>query len=241
MDRIAFFVEGQTEQIFLNRLIREILGTQHTNIIQKQGRGGVNMPKQQITRSLSLSRRPHYEVLIFDCGSDNRVKSEIMENIRNLRDSGYSMIVGLRDLYPIPIDDLDKLERGLKYLPKHLKKEEEFFDIVIAIHEIEAWFLSEVNHLRKVDKRLTGPFIKKYLGFDPYSDDCQNRVHPAKDLGDIYRLVGKSYTKRYWQVQKLVNYLDYNYIRHQMRYDVKPLGKLITTIENFKGNNKGRY
>lgn len=240
MKRIAFFVEGQTEQIFLNRLVKEMLGTQNTNIIQKQSRGGVNSPKEQITRSLSISRRPQYEILIFDCGSDNRVKSEIMENIRNLRANGYSLIVGMRDLYPIPIDDMDKLEKGLKYLPRNLRHEEDFFDIIIAIHEIEAWFLAEVNHFRKVDKRLTGPFIRKYLGFDPYSEDCQSRVHPAKDLNDIYKLVGKSYTKRYWQVQKLVNQLDYNHIRRQMRYDMRPLNKLITVIENFKEYNNVR-
>lgn len=234
MNRIAFFVEGQTEQIFLNRLVKEILGTQYTNIIQKQIRGGVSMPKEQITRSLSISKKPRNEVLIFDCGADNRVKSEIMENIRNLRNTGYSLIVGLRDLYPMPIEELDKLEKGLKYLPRHLRNEEDYYDIIIAIHEIEAWFMAETNHLQKVDRRLTGPFIRKHLGFDPYSEDCQSREHPAKDLSDIYRLVGKSYTKRHWQVQKLVNRLDYNYIRNQIRYDVKPLGRLIGVIEDFK-------
>lgn len=238
MKRIAFFVEGQTEQIFVNRLIKEILGTESVNIIQKQFTGGTNAPKQEIVRSMSLSRRPRYEILISNCGSDNRVKSEVMENIVNLRERGYEKIIGLRDLYPLPIEDLEKLEKGLRFLPGKLKDQAAYFDIIIAIHEVETWFLAESNHLRKVDKRLTGHFIKERLGFNPYSDNPELREHPAKDLNDIYQLVGKSYTKRYWQVSKLVNRLDYNNIRHNIRYEIKPLNELITAIETFKGKHK---
>lgn len=235
MKRIAFFVEGQTEQIFVNRLVKEILGTTQINIMQKQFRGGVNIPKQEIVRNSSFSRNPKYEVLIFDCGSDNRVKSEIIENIANLRSRGYSLIVGLRDLYPIPIDDLERLEKGLRFLPNKLREEAPYFDIIIAIHEIEAWFLAETSHLKKIDKRLTGHYIKEHLGFDPYAIDAQSRVHPAKDLDNIYRLVGKSYTKRYGQTLRVVNKLDFRYIRNQLRYDIEPLGKLLKIIDSFKG------
>ncbi len=234
MRRIAFFVEGQTEQVFVNRLIKEILGSKHTNIFQKQFRGGVNVPKQEIVKDLSFSRNPKYEVLIFDCGSDNRVKSEIMDNIDNLRKSGYEMIVGLRDLYPMPIDDLEKLEKGLRFLPQQLREDGHFFDIIIAVHEIEAWFLAETNHFKKVDKRLTGKFIKGRLGFDPYTVNAEHRYHPARDLSNIYRLVGKSYTKRYGQTLRIVNRLDFNNIRNNLRYDIKPLNKLISVMEKFR-------
>lgn len=238
MKRIAFFVEGQTEQIFVNRLIKEILGTNQINIIQKQFRGGVNIPKQEIMRNSAFSRDPQYEVLIFDCGSDNRVKSEIIDNIESLRKKGYEMIIGLRDLYPLPIADLEKLEKGLRFLPKHLKCDEQYFDIIIAIHEIEAWFMAETNHFRKIDKRLTGRFIKERLGFDPYITDPQTRVHPAKDLNNIYRLVGKSYTKRFNATIRVVNKLDFNNIRSYLRYDIRSLDRLLSVIEAFKGSKK---
>ena len=235
MKRIAFFVEGQTEQIFVNRLIKEILGTQQINIIQKQFRGGVNIPKVEIVRNSSFSRNPKYEVLIFDCGSDNRVKSEILDNIETLRKNGYEMIIGLRDLYPLPIDDLEKLEKGLRFLPNKLKNDAQYFDVIIAVNEIEAWFLAETNHFRKIDKRLTGRFIKDKLGFDPYASDPQAREHPAKDLDNIYRLVGKSYTKKYNATTRVVNKLDFNNIRFNLRYDINPLDRLLKAIENFKG------
>ncbi|WP_029901825.1 DUF4276 family protein [Prevotella sp. 10(H)] len=234
MKRIAFFVEGQTEQIFVNRLIREILGTQYVNIIQKQFRGGVNIPKVEIVRNSAFSKNPKYEVLIFDCGSDNRVKSEILDNIETLRKNDYEMIIGLRDLYPIPLDDLEKLEKGLRFLPNHLKDSTKYFDIIIAVHEIEAWFLAETNHLKKIDKRLKGRFIKERLGFDPYAIDAQSRVHPAKDLDNIYRLVGKSYTKKYNATIRVVNKLDFNHIRFDLRYDISSLDRLLRVIEDFK-------
>lgn len=240
MKRIAFFVEGQTEQIFINRLVKEILGRQNINIIQKQFRGGTNIPKQEIVRNLSFSRNPTYEVMIFDCGSDNRVKSEILDNIRNLREKGYEMIVGVRDLYPIPIDDLEKLEKGLCFLPYKLKNEAAHFDVIVAVHEIEAWFLGETYHLKKIDKKLTGRFIKDRLGFNPYAIDPESRVHPAKDLDDIYRLVGKSYTKKYNTTTRVVNKLDFNNIRHNLRYEVNSLNKLISIIEAFRGKKKTR-
>ena len=234
MKRIAFFVEGQTEQIFVNRLIKEILGTQQINIIQKQFRGGTNIPKQEIVRNSSFSRKPKYEVLIFDCGADNRVKSEILENISNLREKGYEMIIGVRDLYPIPADDLEKLEKGLMYLPNKHKKDAPFYDMIIAVHEIEAWFLAENHHFQRIDKRLTSKFIKDRLGFDPYTIDPESRVHPAKDLDNIYKLVGKSYTKRYNATLRVVNKLDFNNIRNQIRHDINSLNKLIKSIEKFK-------
>lgn len=237
MRRIAFFVEGQTEQIFVNRLVLEILGRNYVNIILKQFRGGANIPKQEIVRSLSLSRRPQYEILIFDCGSDNRVKSEILDHLINLRANGYSMIIGLRDLYPLPLEELDKLEKGLKFLPNKLRKQSAYFDIIISVHEIEAWFLAEANHLLKIDKRLNGQFIKERLGFNPYTCDPEARVHPAKDMNDIYQLVGKSYTKRYEQTLRIVHKLDFKRILNHLRYDIKPLGRLIQHIEDFKNKD----
>lgn len=236
MKRIAFFVEGQTEQIFINSLAREMLGNQHLNIIQKQFRGGTNVPKQEIVISRCLSKRPFYEILIFDCGSDNRVKSEILDNIISLRSNGYSMIIGLRDLYPIPIDELDRLQKGLKFLPNRYKKEAPYFDIVIAIHEIETWFLAETTHFQRIDKRLTGQFINEKLGFNPYIIDPESRVHPAKDLNDIYQLVGKSYTKRFGQTQRIMNKLSFYNIIRNLRYELKPLNKIITIFSRLKEN-----
>lgn len=236
MKKIAFFVEGQTEQIFVNRLVREIIGYGNVTVILKKISGGTNAPKHEFVRSLKIARSSEAMVLIYDCGADNRVKSEIIDNIRNLRENGYSYIVGLRDLYPLAMDELPRLQKGLTYLPHNLREYRNVFDIIVAVREVETWFLAETSHFLKIDKKLTGRYIEKHLGFNPSLINPETREHPAQDIGRIYKLAGKSYTKKYWQVEKLVNKLDFTRLRHEVRYQVPSLDALIGIVEKFKKN-----
>lgn len=234
MRRMAFFVEGQTEQIFVNRLIRYLLGPKQTNIIQKRVRGGTNSPKEEITRHLSLSREPIYEVLIIDCGADNRVKSEMLENIENLSENNYQYLIGLRDLYPLPIEEYTLLHKGLQFLPQRLKKIPVRFEIVVAVREIETWFLAESTHFQKIDKKLTGEYIQKKLGFNPALIDPIVRKHPADDMNRIYQLAGQSYAKKYNQTAKIIHSLDIKQIMGPLRKRITGLNDLITVIEDFR-------
>lgn len=234
MKKIAFFVEGQTEQVFINRLVKEVIGYNNLTVLLKKISGGTNAPKREFVRNYSIPLKSEYTALIYDCGSDNRVKSEILDNINSLREAGYTCIIGLRDLYPLSIEELPRLEKGLKYLPYPLKKKDYPFDIVVAVREVETWFLAESSHFLKVDKRLTGRFIERYLGFNPDTVNPISREHPSEDINRIYKLAGKSYTKKYWQVEKLVNRLDFNKIKKDIRFRIASLNELITTIEKFK-------
>lgn len=234
MIRMAFFVEGQTEQIFVNRLIRYILGPKQTNIIQRRLRGGTNSPKQMLTRHKSLARKPIYEVLIVDCGADNRVKSEILENLENLNENNYHYLIGLRDLYPLPLEEFDRLNKGLQFLPPRLRNLPVRFEIVVAVREIETWFLAESTHFKKVDKKLTGEFIQRKLGFNPEIIDPITRRHPAEDLDNIYRLVGQSYTKKYNQTQRMVHSLDIKQLTGPLTEHFDRLKLLIDIIEDFR-------
>lgn len=234
MKKIAFFVEGQTEQVFINRLVKEIIGYGNLTVLLKKVSGGVNAPKREFVRNHSISLKSEYTALIYDCGSDNRVKSEILENINSLREAGYTCIIGLRDLYPLSIEELPRLEKGLRFLPSPLKRKDYPFNIIVAVREVETWFLAESSHFLKVDRRLTGRFIERYLGFNPDTIDPISREHPSEDINRIYKLTGKSYTKKYWQVEKLVSRLDFNKIRNDVRYKTPSLNALIYIIEKFK-------
>lgn len=234
MKKIAFFVEGQTEQVFINRLIKEIIGYKNLTVLLKKISGGTNAPKREFVRNYSIPLKSEFTALIYDCGSDNRVKSEILDNINSLREAGYTNIIGLRDLYPLSIEELPRLEKGLQYLPYPLKKKDYPFDIIVAVREVETWFLAESSHFLKVDKKLTGRFIEKHLGFNPDMVNPISREHPSEDINRIYKLIGRSYTKKYWQVEKLVNRLDFNKIRKDIRFKIPALNELVTTIEKFK-------
>lgn len=241
MRRMAFFVEGQTEQVFVNRLIRYILGPKQTNIVQKKIKGGTNSPKVSMTRHRSISRTPEYEVLIVDCGADNRVKSEMLENLENLNENNYQYLIGLRDLYPLPLEEFDRLNKGLQFLPPRLRKLPATFEIIIAVREIESWFLAESTHFQKIDKRLTCDFIQKKLGFNPELIDPTVRVHPASDINNIYRLVGQSYAKKYNQTSRMIHSLDIKQIVGPLRTKIKGLDDLITVIEEFRGEEEQEY
>jgi hypothetical protein len=239
MKKIAFFVEGQTEQIFVDRLVREILGKNNVSIILKRSQGGANVPKQELVRRVEFVHNPSWQALIYDCGSDNRVKSAILENLPNLLKAGYSFAVGLRDLYPLQVKELSQLKAGLKFLPSSkAKRYAGYFQIVVAVQEIETWFLAENHHFRRVDKRLTAQFINNRLGFNPFAIDPQERRHPSRDLDNIYRLVGRGYSKRYMQVLHLVKKLDYDHILRHLRYSIPSLGELIGIVERLTGQRR---
>lgn len=74
MKKIAIFVEGQTEQFFINKLIIEIAGAKNITIILKKFEGKNRRPTREIyPRSMSQPLNPTHTVLIYDCGSDESV------------------------------------------------------------------------------------------------------------------------------------------------------------------------
>ena len=56
---------------------------------------------------------PIVHVLIANCCNDEQVKSQIKDNYQSLKRAGYSLVIGLRDIYPFGHDDIAKLEAGL--------------------------------------------------------------------------------------------------------------------------------
>ena len=92
-----------------------------------------------------------YFVLIVDCSGDGGVKSRILEEYQNLVEYGYKTIVGLRDA-PKQRADIPRLQQGL---PKGVPILPVPVVFVLAIMQIEAWFLAEHTHFSRIDERLT--------------------------------------------------------------------------------------
>lgn len=237
MKRIAFFVEGQTEQLFINKLLTEIANQNCLKIELFQLRGGASVPKRQIPIPQSVSyiepSEPTHEIWIFDCGNDEKVKPDILENIHNLAASGFSEIIGIRDLFPSTISDLRRLEQVLKLIPPNLVPLPIPYTIIITVHEIEAWFLAECTHFQKIDNNLTISHITSNLGFNPCVDDMTQRFHPADDLKKIYQLVGKTYNKKKEIAERSVKCLDYANIYLNLPAKITKLNELISKIDAF--------
>lgn len=242
MKKIAFYVEGQTEQFFINKLLIEIAGYKNIEIELEQFQGSKKGQNKSIyPKTSSQSVNPKHYALIVDCVGDQSVKSRIMEEYQSLLAQGYTEIVGLLDLYPRP--NLAKFENELIHgtvkrgrqvtLPLPLNT-----SIIVAVNEVEAWFLSECTHFACIDQHLTNSFIISKVGFDPCTDDMTLRFHPAQDLHDIYQLANKAYmdskgNKPRNRVERTVECLDYANIYINLTNKITKLRELISKIDAF--------
>ena len=227
MKKLAIFVEGKTEQIFVNKLLREIAGTINISIeIQSQERRKF---VEVIMKDIETSATKFF-VLIYNSGGDGRVASDIKKQYRKLTESGYERIIGLRDIHPKSIIQKSKLQSELENI---LPKGSIPINIVIAVMEVEAWFLAEYNHFLKIDPGLTPEKIQLEFGFNPQTEDMEQRLHPTNDMELIYNYAGKGYNKSEKQLNRLASNLDYEFIYIHLANSVPSLGEFVGYIDKF--------
>lgn len=238
MKKIAFYVEGQTEQFFINKLLIEIAGQKNIQIELQQFQG-VGKPTKSIhPKTVANPQNPQHSALIFDCMGDGGVKPRILQDAVSLFNQGYSEVVGLIDLYPRT--DLVKFENELingtlrngRRVTQPLPNDT---SIVIAMREIEDWFLAECNHYTCIDASLVLDATQvASLGFNPCLDDLTLRnTTAAEDLRSVYQLVGKTYNKTKDKVERTVECLDYANLYVEISCRLAKLNELIGKINNF--------
>jgi hypothetical protein len=230
MNKLAVFVEGYTEVVFVAKLIEEMAGAAKVRIEQRKIRGGGDKRRSfALVRAANPDAGQRYFVMIVDCGGDALVKNRIMEEHCNLTAKGYSKIIGLRDVRPdFAHADIPRLEVGLR---KYIKSSLIPVEFILAILEIEAWFLAEFTHFPKIDPAITAAAIVATLGFDPERDDMSARVTPADDLNRCYAIGGKSYQKH--MAKDTVEALDYASLYLDLPTRIPYLGRLTESIGSF--------
>jgi len=232
VNKIAIFVEGQTEQLFVERLLTEIAGQKALLIETCLATGGLTTKRRFLRMKVSgPSSGQAYFALIVDSGADNRVKSDIADNYEGLVRQGFQWIIGIRDVYPqFNYHEIPKLRMGLQYRLKTIPVTVKF---ALGIMEIETWFISEHSHFVKIHPTLTTQTIQAALNFDPGVDDIQLRPHPAEDLNRIYNLVGFAYNKSRSNVQRTIAVLDYAMVYLELKNRLPDLNTLITSLDEF--------
>ncbi len=230
MKRLAIFVEGQTEQLFVTRLLREIAGENRIDIIQEKYISNYRGRVVTAIDAVSTIDEKKYYVIIRDCGGDSFVKSDILDGYEKLCKKGYGGIIGLLDVYPKPRAEIARYESGLKFgVPtKYIP-----ISIHLAVMEIEAWFMGEASHFERIHPDLTRERIVSAFGFDPFWENMENREHPANDLNEIYKLVGFAYNKKKKNVQRTVNSIDCSKMYMDGKTKMKSLGNFIDEIDSF--------
>ncbi len=221
--------------IFARRLVEEIAGRSKVQFRLEtiSGAGPSAIMTLSGSSHASATAGTLYFVLIFNCQNDEKVKSAILDRYKNLERASYSMIIGIRDLYPRPLSEINVVKQNLR---TRLPTKGIPIAIVLAVAEIEAWFIWEHTHFKRVDPGLDAAAIAATFGFDPRSDNVESIAHPSELLDNIYGTVGKAYKKKRNQVQRTVDNLDYASLYMQAPASVPHLKELLDLIDTFLGS-----
>lgn len=197
--KIALFVEGFTELEFVQSLIKAICGKRRVTFeIQEQFKGSLVLVR------IDTAPNATTHVTIVNCRSDEQVKTRLRDAYPSLVSSGYTHVIGLRDVYPFSSADIPKIQAALAVgIPTGPIPAE----IHLAITEVESWFLDEITHFERIDSGLTAQAITS-AGFDVRNTLGADWTHPAKTLDDIYRITGKRYRKKTSHIRRTVNALS---------------------------------
>lgn len=216
MTKVAIFVEGQSEQIFIRHLLLRTMDCSKVSFSCLRLYAGKTVPAR-----FDYSN-PHAEMsfLIVNVGQDEKVLSEIKEREEDLIKQGFDRIIGLRDMYsekylkrsPSGIDNsvttafIDGWNSTIQSMSKPSK-----IKIHIAIMELEAWFLGMYNLFGRINSRLSVDYIEKELGFNlPDIDPQTEFFNPAQEVHRIFQLVGRRYQKSTHDVESICSRINAN-------------------------------
>ncbi|MEX0985865.1 MAG: DUF4276 family protein [Bacteroidales bacterium] len=232
MKRIAIFVEGLTEQILVKRMLENVMRSKQIAVQTVKITGGHNIRMSfTVMQAAKVNRDTGYYVLIYDCGGETNVKGYLVMQRQSLVDKGYTCIIGLRDVYPnFTHEEIPKLRKGLNF---KLSQQGAVTRIHLAIMETEAWFLGEYTHLAKVSTKLTPEFIQKRLGFNPKTENMEERENPAEDLKRVYKLVDQDYTKKRNRLNRIIGILNFNFFTRRLARKMVSLGDFVNQLELF--------
>lgn len=230
MKRLAVFVEGATDQAFMERLIAEVVG--HNQVVIEVTNSFSSGVSASITTSMYTAQQVNrrFYVLIFNCGNDERVVGAINERYARLVETGYDLIIGMRDVIPLAIEEVGRLRAALQQKLVHGSLRVE---LVLAIMELEAWFLGEVTHFTKIDDRLTTQFILRERGIDLATIDVEAILRPARELDRIYRLVGRRYRKGQYRSRQTLGKIDFDEIYVNVADRAPALRELCEQLDEF--------
>ena len=231
MDKLAIFVEGQTEQIFVERLLLAIAGQHRIHIDTVQAFGGRRSPRTWVeVEAHRPAPRKDYYAIIYDCMGDGKVLSDIRDHYDNLVSQGFKDILGIRDVFPRSAGDISTIRSDFdKYVPRRPLHPL----LVLAIMEIESWFIGEHTHFGRFHAALTEPVVAGTLGYDPSDCDLEAIATPVQDLRRVYGLVHRGYAKDRKQVERTVDDLDYARYYLDLPLRLSDLANLIAHINGF--------
>ncbi len=217
MRKIAIFVEGQTELIFVREFIRNIFSYNVDIECYRLFREG-NLENAEYPCKCP-NADAHYTII--NVGNDAKVPTAICDRAKSYFSKGYEKIVGLRDMYSrkykektnIIDPNINKAFIELTEEIVKLRSKEHHVNIHIcfSIMEIESWFLAMHDVFERIHPDLDIESIKNKLGIDlPTINPEKEIFHPAEEVANIYELACMPYEKHKGDIESFCSKLSYD-------------------------------
>ncbi|MCZ6653655.1 MAG: DUF4276 family protein [Planctomycetota bacterium] len=207
--KIAIFVEGLTEGIFVTALLREYFNPGTIQIASEKLFG--KKARWVFFRSLRDTQQSgEHSCLIVDVSNDESVLSRLKENYEGMREEGYTAFLGLRDLKSAQYKKFgEQIIQSARDTVDRFKVQDDVF-FHFAKMETEAWFLAEPRVFERINSTLTLEAIEHEIEMNLEEVDPQEEIaNPATIVRRIHRLAGLHYRKRESEVRRLVSRLDW--------------------------------
>lgn len=199
--KVALFVEGMTEQVFVREFLLSWFDWDANSVGLDCYKLYADSQSSVPYKYGSIESENYFQ--IFDVGNDARVLSEMLYRADTLQNAGYSMIVGLRDMFSEiytsktierngeRVIDTELNDRFIQGAKDTITKEAKNIDIHIqfAIMEVEAWLLG----IPKFFDNLSGVN-------DPETDI----YHPAITLKELRKADGLTYQKHRDEMEAII-------------------------------------
>lgn len=208
---MAIYVEGITEAGFVYQMIGEHYRWDWSKVRIEC----LNLDPEEAAddlRNIGLDTAPDY-YLIYDSCSDTSVASDIRDRFKNHKDEGFDKVVGLRDVYSESYIELYGRQLNPHNIAEFIKDiQEQFLEldnngmirVKFAVMEIEAWILALSGVFKKIDQRLDANGLLSLSGVDVNNDPQTTYFHPYAKLEDIFRSIGKQYSKHWREIKMIV-------------------------------------
>jgi len=235
MLKVGIFVEGQTERIFVEKLLNEYLTSSYVTIEAIKHLGN----KVSIVRKRNTHSGTRYYFLIHDVSGDGRVVSALLERAPGMiTRQNYKRLLALRDLHPRKRGEKNKVLNSINSeFNRHSFGDK--LRIILAVMEIEAWFLADYNLFSRINEKLTPDFIKNKLNVDLLRGNPELYNRPATIVDKIFRISGEKYKKREKQSYKICYKIDYEFLccTEEVHQKVSSFKYFLNCIDESLSNN----
>ena len=203
MRRIAVFVEGQTELIFVREFLLKWFGYQIDiecrNLLtdERFNRAEYDFPNPAATT----------HVQVINVGMDGNVLPRMLSREQYLYDLGYQLIIGLRDMYSYEYRkkvrsqtvDLNTIQRFQQETANSIRQRGKHPDLIrfcFAIMEIESWWIGMPSLWNELDNEVKTQYYDAF-------ERPEMVYHPASTVSDLFQTLGKMYRKHKGEVEAI--------------------------------------